>query len=237
MTQALTLLIMALQLLVAVNKPNVPESLKQSAISTANLAIQIAQKALKEPVTTPVPEIVKESPTIPEPKIEPKPESIKEYPFEVIPIKTSNTFLTNQVGYSINIPSIFLGSFKVRTNPNTEIRWYDCNVSLSEPYSRNWVRDTINEKTRFGSYKLAGFVGGGENNCFINTSFTKTDKDGFTEEIGLYINDLYFSTINNSSSIRKFKFYLNDITIREVATDDFHRATSSLIFDLDISRY
>ena len=60
MVQALTLLIMALQLLTAVNHPNVPESLKQSAISTANFAIKVANEALKEGTvqsiaTTPAP--------------------------------------------------------------------------------------------------------------------------------------------------------------------------------------
>ena len=47
MIQALTLLTMALQLLIAVNNPNVPEPLKQQAISTANFAIQVANNVLK----------------------------------------------------------------------------------------------------------------------------------------------------------------------------------------------
>jgi len=48
MLQALTLLTMAIQLLVAASNPVVPESLKQQAISIANFAIQVANTALKE---------------------------------------------------------------------------------------------------------------------------------------------------------------------------------------------
>ena len=222
MIQALTLLTMALQLLVAANQPHVPVSIKLQAASVANLAIRVANKVLEEESVNSVSKSLPVKITSPE-----SPEIIK-YPFEVIPIKTFNTIETNQSGLSINIPTIFLGSFKIRTNSNTEIRWYDCNVSLSEPTYK---------KTSFGSYKLTGFVGGGNNNCFINTSLTKTDKDGFTEEIGLYINDLSLSIVNNPSSIRKIRVYLNDITIREVTNGAFHRTTSPLVFDLEVIRY
>ena len=62
MVQALILLTMALKLLTLASGPNIPESLKQSAISTAKYAIQIAQNALKEPATVSAPEKVVESP-------------------------------------------------------------------------------------------------------------------------------------------------------------------------------
>ena len=48
MIQAFTLLAMALQLLIAVNQPHVPQSLKNTAISVANTAIEIANKAISE---------------------------------------------------------------------------------------------------------------------------------------------------------------------------------------------
>lgn len=48
MLQALALLTMALQLLIAANNPVIPESLKQQAISIANFAIKVANESLKE---------------------------------------------------------------------------------------------------------------------------------------------------------------------------------------------
>ena len=59
MIQALSLLTMAIHLLIAVNNPAVPLSLKQQAISVANLAIQVSNQVLKESTS------VKSSPPIP----------------------------------------------------------------------------------------------------------------------------------------------------------------------------
>jgi len=48
MNQILILLTMALQLLVAAHNPHVPQSLRDMAISTANMAINVADNAIKE---------------------------------------------------------------------------------------------------------------------------------------------------------------------------------------------
>lgn len=48
MIQALTLLAMALNLLIAASNPNVPEALKAQAVSIAGFAIQVANTVLKE---------------------------------------------------------------------------------------------------------------------------------------------------------------------------------------------
>jgi len=48
MLQAITLLTMALQLLVAASNPAIPESLKIQAISVANFAMEVANKAILE---------------------------------------------------------------------------------------------------------------------------------------------------------------------------------------------
>lgn len=222
MIQALTLLTMALQLLIAANQPNVPNSIKQTAITVANTAIKVAQQVLKEPVTiSSKVEIITEPLKISQsviPKIE-----VQIHSFEVIPIKTSNTIETNQIGEQSSIPNVYLGTFKIRTNSNMDIRWYDCNVTTSD----SWAI--------FSSYKLKGFMGEADNNCFINTGIVKTDSEGFTSEIELYLNDLR-PFVGNPYS-RKIRFYLNDITIQEVTTGLFHRATSSLPFDLEITRY
>ena len=49
-----TLLALALQLLIAASNPSVPASVNQTAISVANLAIQIAQIEIKKQTSTPV---------------------------------------------------------------------------------------------------------------------------------------------------------------------------------------
>lgn len=221
MIQALTLLTMALQLLVAVNNPGVPDSFRQTAISVANNAIKVAEQAIAEARNPVVPKPIPVPTPIAAPIPAPKP--IK-HPFEIIPVKTSNSIEFNQAGYVITIPKVFLGSFKARLDSNTQIKWYDCNISSANP------------KVTFGSYKLTGFVGEGDNNCFVNTGLTTTDQNGFTEEISVYLKDLDITLLDKSNSVHKLRFYLNDITVREIATDTFHRV-APLAFDLDIVRY
>ena|SRR3990167_3840373 len=225
MNEALILLTMALQLLLAVNAPNIPISLKQSAILVANNAIQVANRAMVEaskpaPVSVPIPVAT----PVPTPASPPIPQ-VTEHPFEIIPVKVENSIELSQSGYSISIPKIFLGTFRARTNSNTQIRWYDCNVTSANP------------NITFGSYKLERLIGGGNNNCFTNTSLLTTDKNGFTEEVSLYLNDLDITRLNKSNSVHNLRFYLNDITIREVTYGSFHQATSSLAFDLEILKY
>lgn len=65
MIQVFTLLTMALELLIAANQPNVPQSLKNTAASMANYAIETANKTIKEyekPVIPPVVPHISESP-------------------------------------------------------------------------------------------------------------------------------------------------------------------------------
>lgn len=72
MTQILILLAMALQLLIAAHQPNMPQSVKDTAISVAHTAISVANKAIveaKEPIlgaqTTPISVIASPTPIMP----------------------------------------------------------------------------------------------------------------------------------------------------------------------------
>ncbi|MDP3710630.1 MAG: DUF5667 domain-containing protein [bacterium] len=146
---------------------------------------------------------------------------------EVLFIRSNNTDeATNNSIYYADIPNVLLGTFKIRTNPDIDFRLYDCSLS------------TNNSNVTFGSYKITGAIGGENNNCFLNTGYAFTDSAGLsTKEFNVYLNDLRVSYVNNPGPVYKIRFYLKDLTIQEVVTGIFHRATSSLAFDLEVLRY
>lgn len=307
MTQALALLTMALQLLFAVNNPNVPQALKDQAVSTANLAIKVANTALKQPTPTSsvstsaitaspahvlskvlkvtadrqeiwaddnhfvnfsfqylvdgksVPAIISLKSIIPDVFVSPLGVSTdkrfsfstkvagnyilkfitdtgieaqttiiaKQWPdrkeLEIIPIQTSSKIQIIKTDFSTDIPTTLLGSFKVKTNPDVQIKLYYCNFSVNNP------PDTF-------SYKItAGTSESEDKNCYsIRNSYIYTDNDGISkEEFRVYVSGLSFS---GSSRGYKSQFYLDDLVVQELATKSVHKATSSLIFDLEASR-
>lgn len=117
MIQAITLLTLALQLLVAVNKPNIPEPLKREAISVANIAINFANTLLHNPpnqIGAPIPISIPEKPSPETLLINLKP--IKPYlisqpilKFADVPIG-ENTYIT-YLEFSTNIPIFCNGEF------------------------------------------------------------------------------------------------------------------------------
>lgn len=131
----------------------------------------------------------------------------KEWPdrkdLEVVPIQTKSIY------NSEDPTSVFLGSFRVRTNPDIGIRLYDCNISSA---------------SKFESYKIKieDATDSGNNNCF-NILVSQTDSNGLSK-------DEFHVYLNKPSS--GGKFYLNDISVREIETGIIHYATSSLKFDL-----
>lgn len=145
----------------------------------------------------------------------------KEWPnkqnIEIIPIQIKNVIETGKTDI---ISTALLGSFKIKTNPDIDIRLYDCFISSK--------KDELLEDNRFKSYKIEinNSLDNKNNNCY-NFLLTKTDNNGFSEEFKIYLNE------PNTGGW----FYLNNIVVQEVATGKFYQATSSPRFTLEINRY
>lgn len=142
-------------------------------------------------------------------------EWINKTDLELVPIRTGD--IIKIYDNTAIIPTVFLGSFRIKTNPDVDIKLYDCNLSTKGGgiYESYQIRIAGREETK-------------NNNCF-DTLHTRTDSEGLSEEFQIYL--------NNFRDSGKVLFLLNDITVHEDSANIYHRATSSLPLDLEVLRY
>jgi len=135
---------------------------------------------------------------------------------DTVPIatKSSAELLRN----ASRVSEVLLGSFKIRANPDVAIWLYDCTVSSEKGAF-------VTQGFESYAIRTPSLIDDKVNNCF-NSIISRTDDAGLSEEFSVYIKN-----VSEGGT-----FYLNSLTIKEVETGNYLRATSSLRFDLEITK-
>ena len=129
---------------------------------------------------------------------------------KIEPVSLRNTYIAENIEKwpIVYMPSVFIGSFKLRIYPYTSIRFQDCRLFLDATYPIFYFENTSKDK------------------CFDLTLYP-TDKDGFTEKINLYVRDI-------TTDKDKLTFYLRDIKIFNAGNNVSYDVPNLGSFELEI---